>query len=147
MKSRKEWDMLYMDMAKRYSQETSCLRRAVGACITIQNRAVCFGYNGAPSGITSCKEKGHCLREKSPSGSNLQNCIGLHSEMNAILQAAKLGISIEGGTIYCTHKPCSLCAKLIIGAGMKRVVYEHDYPDELGEQLLKEANIELVCLK
>lgn len=147
MKTREQWDKLYIDLAKRYGKESSCLRRAVGACITINNRAVCFGYNGAPSGIKSCKEKETCLRENSPSGTNLQQCVGLHSEMNAILQAAKLGISIEGGTLYCTHKPCSLCAKLIIGVGIKRVVYETDYPDPLGESLLKEAHVELIQLK
>jgi dCMP deaminase len=141
MKEQKQWDKLYLEIAKRYSEETSCLRRKVGAVITVGNRMVAGGYNGAPSGIKSCCERGYCMREKSKSGDNLQECWASHAEMNAICQASKLGISIVNGTLYVTTKPCSLCSKLIINAGIKRVVYLEDYADKFGEQLLKEAGI------
>ena len=144
MKDQKQWDKLYLDIAKRYGKETSCLRRAVGAAITIDNRLVCCGYNGAPPGIKSCKERGFCMRENSKSGENLQTCLAAHAEMNAICQASKLGISIKGGTLYITTQPCSLCSKLIIGTGIKRVVYGEDYPETWGIELLKEAGIEVV---
>lgn len=144
MKSQKNWDKLYLDIAKRYSKESSCLRRQVGCVITVKNRIVAGGYNGAPRGIPSCKEKGICLRENSKSGENLQNCLACHAEMNAITQASLLNIGINEGTLYCTHKPCSLCSKLIINTGIKRVVYEKDYPEKFGEELLKEAKIEIV---
>lgn len=143
MKQQSDWDRLYLDMAKRYGEETSCLRRKVGCVITVNNRAVVFGYNGAPCGIQSCKEKGFCIRENSKSGTNLQYCLAVHSEMNAITQASKMGISINQGTLYCTHQPCSICSKLIISTGIKRVVYLENYPDKLGQDILKEANIKL----
>lgn len=144
MKTQKEWDKLYLDLAKRYSEETSCLRRKVGAVITVENRIVTAGYNGAPSGIKSCKEVGDCMRQNSESGENLQECLACHAEMNAICQASKLGTSIKNGTLYVTTKPCSLCSKLIINSGIKRVVYLEDYNDVFGEKLLKEANVELI---
>lgn len=144
MKTQKQWDKLYIDLAKRYSEETSCLSRKVGAVITINNRIVGAGYNGSPSGVESCKEKGYCLRKGSKSGENLQQCLAVHAEMNAICQSSKLGIPIINGTLYVTTKPCSICSKLIVSCGIKRVVYLEDYPDNLGENILKEAKIELV---
>lgn len=144
MKDQKQWDKLYLDIAKRYGEETSCLRRAVGAVVTVNNRMVAGGYNGAAPGIKSCKERGYCMRENSKSGENLGQCLAIHAEMNAICQASKLGIPIKGGTLYITTQPCSLCSKLIIGTGIKRVVYKEDYPDVWGIELLKEAGIEVV---
>lgn len=143
MKEQKQWDKLYLDIAKRYSEETSCLRRKVGAVITVENRIVGAGYNGAAPGIKSCKELGYCVRCNSKSGENLQACRSLHAEMNAICQASKLGIPIKNGTVYITTQPCSLCSKLIIGTGLKRVVYEESYPDNEGVELLKEAGVEV----
>ena len=144
MKSQKQWDKLYLDIAKRYGQETSCLRRAVGAVVTLNNRMVAGGYNGAPKGIKSCRERGCCMREGSKSGENLGQCLALHAEMNAICQASSQVGAIDGATLYITTQPCSLCSKLIIGTGIKRVVYEEDYPDTWGIELLKEAGVEVV---
>ena len=141
MKTQYDRDKLYLDIAQRYSEESSCLRRQVGCVITVENRIVVAGWNGAPKGIISCKEKNQCMRENSKSGENLQTCLACHSEMNAITQASRMGISIKNGTLYCTHKPCSLCSKLIINSGIIRVVYREDYPEKLGEELLKQANI------
>lgn len=143
MKEQKQWDKLYLDIAKRYSEETSCLRRKVGAVITVENRLVSGGYNGCPKGIPSCRELHKCAREGCKSGENLQACKSLHAEMNAICQTSLLGTSIKGGTIYITTQPCSLCSKLIIGTGLKRVVYRESYPDKEGIELLKEAGVEV----
>ena len=103
------------------------------------------GYNGAPSGINSCRDKGECLRRKLniPSGTRHELCYAVHAEQNAIAQAAKMGINLEGATLYCTHQPCVICTKIIINAGIKRVVYKHGYPDEFSLELLKEAQIQL----
>ena len=104
------------------------------------------GYNGAPAGLKTCSERGGCLREKFhiPSGTRSEVCYATHAEQNAIIQAAKLGVSIDGATLYCTHQPCSICAKMIINAGIRRVVYQEGYPDEFSIQLFGEAGIELV---
>jgi dCMP deaminase len=103
------------------------------------------GYNGAPSGVAHCAERG-CLREKLgiPSGERHEICRGLHAEQNAIIQAAKHGTSIEGATLYCTNQPCSICAKMIINAGVKQIVFQDGYPDALAEEMIKEAGIEVV---
>ena len=82
------------------------------------------GYNGAPSGVKTCVERGECLRKKLgiPSGTRHEMCYAVHAEQNAIIQAAKLGVNIDGSTLYCTHQPCILCAKMIVNAGIVRVV-------------------------
>lgn len=111
----------------------------------MDKRILSTGYNGAPIGLKHCEEVG-CLREKLgvPSGQRHELCRGLHAEQNAIVQAANSGISIKGGTIYVTDQPCVLCAKMIINAGIKRVVFSGDYPDELSTNMLQEAGIELI---
>jgi len=103
------------------------------------------GYNGAPAGIKTCKEKGECLRRKLniPSGTRAEVCYAIHAEQNAVIQAAKLGVSIDGGTCYCTHQPCSVCAKILVNAGIRRIVYEHGYPDAFALEILGEAGVEL----
>ena len=132
-------------MAEKVSSWSSCFQenRQVGAIITRDKRILTTGYNGAGSGITSCKEKGECLRRKLniPSGTRHELCYAIHAEQNAIIQAAKMGISVEGGTIYCTHQPCSICAKMIINSGIKRIVYKYGYPDEFSMEMMKEANV------
>ncbi len=121
------------------------LRRHVGAIIVKDTRILATGYNGAPAGCRHCVDIG-CLREERgiPSGERHELCRALHAEQNAIVQAAQHGVSIDGGTIYVTAQPCVICSKLIINAGIKRVVYSGEYPDELSKQLLNEANVELV---
>jgi dCMP deaminase len=102
------------------------------------------GYNGAPAGLKHCEEVG-CLRErfKVPKGERHELCRGIHGEQNAIIQAATFGVSIRGATLYSTHFPCVLCTKMIINAGIKRVVFLQGYPDDLSQALLQEARVEV----
>lgn len=143
--NRPSWDEYFMGMAKLTAQRSTCLRRKVGAVIVKDKHIIATGYNGAPRGLAHCGELGGCLREqlKVPSGQRHELCRALHAEQNAIIQAATLGQSIEGGTIYITHHPCSICSKMIINAGISRIVVSEGYPDELAEELLSEANIKI----
>lgn len=137
------WAKRYLKLAEEISTWTSCLSRGVGCVVTVGRRVVATGYNGAPAGIPSCRERGVCLRKDSKSGENLDKCLGVHSEQNAITWAAKEGQSLKGGDIYVTTMPCSTCMKLIISSGIKRVFFINDYNSPLTVQLAKEANIPL----
>lgn len=141
------WDKRFMDMCELVASWTSCARenRAVGAIIVRDKRIVTTGYNGAPSGILNCRDKGFCMRDRLgiPSGTQQEKCYAVHAEQNAIVQAAKLGISVEGATLYCTHQPCTICTRLIINSGINRIVYKFPYPDEFSTQLLAEAGVKL----
>lgn len=143
-----KWDNRFMTMAELVASWSSCFQenRQVGAVIVKNKRVMTTGYNGAASGIKSCKEKGVCLRRELniPSGTRHEICYATHAEQNAIIQAAKLGVCIDGATLYCTHQPCVICAKMIINAGIKRIVYKHGYPDEFSMQLLTESGVEIV---
>lgn len=143
-----KWDCRFMELTETVAKWSSCYQqnRHVGAVIVKENRVMATGYNGAPAGIKSCEEKGECLRRKRniPSGTQHELCFAVHAEQNAIIQAAKFGININGATLYCTHQPCVICAKIIINAGIKRVVYKEGYPDEFSMQLFAEANVEVV---
>lgn len=143
-----KWDKRFVELSQTIATWSSCYKegRQVGAVIVRDKRIITTGYNGAPSGIKSCKEKGECLRIKLgiPSGTRHELCYAIHAEQNAIIQAAKLGISIEGATLYCTHYPCTICAKMIVNAGIKRVIYIHPYPDDFSHTLLAEAGIETI---
>lgn len=147
-KQRPSWDEYFMGMAKLTSQRSTCLRRKVGAVIVKDKHIIATGYNGAPRGLSHCDELGGCLREqlKVPSGQRHELCRALHAEQNAIIQAATLGQSIEGASIYITHQPCSICSKMIINAGIERIVVDEGYPDELATKLLAEAGIKVVTL-
>ncbi len=139
-----------MRIAQLVAQRSTCLRRQVGAVIVRDNRLLATGYNGAPNNVAHCFQlPGGCLREarKIPSGQRQELCRGLHAEQNAILQAAAFGVSLKGGDCYCTHQPCVTCAKMLINAGIKRVVFLGDYPDELSLEMLKEAKITLERLE
>lgn len=133
-----------MGIARLVSTRSTCLRREVGAVIVRERRILTTGYNGPPRGIAHCDVVG-CLREQMgvPSGQRLDICRALHAEQNAIIQAALHGVSTEGAMIYVTHQPCFTCAKMIINAGIVRVVYGEGYPDELARQVLEEARVEL----
>ena len=141
---RPSWDKYFMELTHVVAKRSTCLRRKVGAIIVRNKRVLTTGYNGAPSGLPHCSETG-CLREQRnvPSGQRHELCRGLHAEQNAIIQAAQHGTSIKGATLYCTHQPCILCSKMIINAGLERIVFKGAYPDELAQQMLKEADIEL----
>lgn len=145
MMARPEWDTYFMDIVELVKRRSTCLRRQVGALIVHDRRILTTGYNGAPAGCKHCGEVG-CLREQQnvPSGQRHELCRASHAEQNAIVQAAKNGVSIDKGTIYVTAQPCVICSKLIINSGIERVVYKGDYPDELSMVLLAEAGIEVV---
>ena len=141
-------DGRFMDMAKLVSTWSSCYQenRQVGCVIVKDKRIITTGYNGAPSGVRSCKEKGECLRRKLniPSGTHHEICYAVHAEQNAIVQAGRLNVNIKDATMYVTHQPCSICAKLIINAGIKKVVYNEGYPDTFSLEMLSEAGVEVV---
>ena len=140
-----KWDVRFMDIACAVASWSSCYQenRQVGAVIAKNKRILTTGYNGASAGIKSCKEKGECLRRKLniPSGTRHEVCYATHAEQNAIIQAAKMGICIDGATLYCTHQPCSICTKMIINSGIKRVVYKEGYPDKFSIELFAEAGV------
>lgn len=127
------------------AKRSTCLRRQVGAILVKEKRILATGYNGAPAGLKHCKEVG-CLRVDSsvPSGTRHELCRGLHAEQNAIIQAAYHGIPIGGSTLYCTNKPCAICSKMIINAGIKQIFYKNGYDDPLADQMLTEAGVETV---
>ena len=136
-----------MELTEQVATWSSCFKedRQVGAVIVKNKRILSTGYNGAPEGVKSCKEKGECIRLKNDiqSGTHLEMCYSVHAEQNAIVSAARLGVSLEGATLYCTHQPCVICAKLIVNAGIKRVVYRDGYPDKFAVEVLHEANVQL----
>jgi len=144
MAKRPSWDDYFMDITQRVATRSTCLRRQVGAVIVLDKRILATGYNGAPRGLPHCEETG-CLREKLgiPSGQRYEICRGLHAEQNAIIQAALHGVSVAGGTVYVTHQPCITCAKMIINAGIQRVVCGQSFPDELARSFLSEAGVAL----
>lgn len=144
---RPSWDEYFMEMAELARKRSTCLRRGVGAVIVKDNHVLATGYNGSPAGIAHCSETG-CLRAQMnvPSGQRHELCRGLHAEQNAIIQAAKMGISIEGATLYCTTQPCVICTKMIINAGITRVVIKESYPDELAQQMAQEAGLKIDIL-
>ena len=145
---RPSWDEYFMQMAELAATRSTCLRRSVGAAIVKDRHVIATGYNGAPRQIMHCGERGGCLREKLnvPSGERHELCMGLHAEQNAIIQAATQGYSIEDSTIYVTHQPCVICAKMIINAGIRRIVVKEGYPDKLAVDILAEAGIKIVLL-
>ncbi|MDP3058469.1 MAG: cytidine/deoxycytidylate deaminase family protein [bacterium] len=142
---RPSWDQYFMSITRVVGERSTCLRRQIGAIIILDKRILTTGYNGAPARLAHCLDTG-CLREQQniPSGERHELCRGLHSEQNAIIQAALSGVSIKGGTLYTTHFPCVLCAKMILNAGIVKVVYSSPYPDSLSQELLQEAGIEVV---
>ena len=143
--NRPRWDEYFMQMAELTVQRSTCLSRQVGAIIVKEKHIIATGYNGAPKGLPHCEELGGCLREKLeiPSGERHELCRALHAEQNAIIQAATLGQSIEGATIYITHQPCIICAKMIINAGISRIVIRRGYPDEMSRGMLREAGLKV----
>jgi dCMP deaminase len=145
---RPSWPEYFVAITKLVAKRSTCLRRSVGAILVKEKRILATGYNGAPAGVRHCEEVG-CLRESSsiPSGTRHELCRGLHAEQNVIIQAAYHGISIRDATLYCTNKPCVICSKMLINAGIKRIYYEEGYDDALSEQLFGEAGVELVRLR
>jgi dCMP deaminase len=144
MSDRPSWDEYFLEMARVVSRRSTCLRRNVGAVLVRDKRILATGYNGAPSGLAHCEEVG-CRRAELEvaSGERWELCRGLHAEQNAIIQGALHGVSLNGSVLYCTTQPCVICAKMLINAGVRRVVYEGDYADRLSLEMLREAGVEL----
>lgn len=143
--ARPTWDQYFIDITLLVATRATCLRRQVGALLVKDRNILATGYNGTPSGIRHCEETG-CLRErlKVPSGERHELCRGLHAEQNAIIQAARHGVNIDGSTLYCTTMPCIICTKMLINAGIKRIVYAEGYADELAREMVEESGIEVV---
>jgi dCMP deaminase len=146
MQDRPSWDVYFMQIAHLVKTRATCPRRSVGALIVRDKRILCTGYNGAPRGLphcptdggitdwpAGCLRAGHCIR-------------ALHAEQNALLQAAMTGVSCLGATMYVTCQPCNNCAKMVINAGIERVIYEGDYPDEFSKELFRDAGMEVLRL-
>ncbi len=129
-------------MAKLVATRSTCIRRQVGAVIVKDKRVLSTGYNGAPKGSRHCDELG-CVREilDVPSGTRHELCRGVHAEQNAVVQAAYFGVSVKDSSIYTTTYPCSMCAKIIINAGITEIVFGEGYPDDLSKELLEESSI------
>ena len=143
--ARPSWDEYFLEIADLVSSRSTCLRRQVGAVFVRDKRVLTTGYNGAPSGLKHCEEVG-CIREREgvPSGERHELCRGIHAEQNAMLQAAQFGISLRDSVLYCTTQPCVLCAKMLINTGVRRIVVRGGYPDELSQQMLDEAGVEII---
>ena len=143
---RPSWDEYFIEMSKLVSTRSNCVSRKVGAVITVDNQVVSTGYNGAPKGIEHCVDRNGCLRKINhiESGTRQEICRAVHAEQNAIISAAVKGVSIKGGTLYVNTYPCSICARMLINAEIKRIVYDSDYQDPLSKELLQESKIEVV---
>jgi dCMP deaminase len=142
--TRPSWPEYFMSIAKLVSTRSTCLRRSVGAVLVKNKRILATGYNGAPTGIRHCEQTG-CLRERLnvKHGERHELCRGLHAEQNVIIQAAYYGVTTKGTTLYSTHKPCIICSKMLINAGVRKIFFLDGYPDTLADEMLAEANIEL----
>ncbi len=141
---RPSWDEYFMKLANEVATRTTCLRRGVGALIVKERRILATGYNGVPTGLRHCDVTGRLRQQLGvPSGQRHEICRGLHAEQNALLQAARYGINIEGASIYITTQPCVVCAKMLINAGISEIIYQNPYPDELSMELLKESGIKM----
>lgn len=145
---RPSWHEYFMGICELVAQRSTCTRRKVGAVLVKDKRILCSGYNGAPAKVPHCKETG-CLRAELnvPSGEKHELCRGVHAEQNAIIQAACHGIQVAGASIYCTNQPCSICAKMIINAGIKTVYYTDGYDDSLTLEMFDKAGVDLVRLE
>ena len=144
---RPDWDEYFLQLADLVATRSTCLRRQVGAVLVKNERIISTGYNGAPRGLEHCLDIG-CLREEQgiPSGHRYELCRGVHAEQNALINAAYYGISTSEAVIYCTNQPCIICARMIINAGIIKIVHRGNFDDDLAIKFLKEAGIELVLI-
>jgi dCMP deaminase len=143
------WDAYFLSIAQVVASRSNCVKRHVGAVIARDRRIVSTGYTGTPRGVRNCNEGG-CPRCNgfSESGKNLDECLCSHGEENAIVQASYHGIAIKDATLYTTYSPCLMCSKMIINAGIRRVVYNDAYPlNDTAVRMLREAGVDLVNVK
>ncbi len=140
---RPDWDNYFMNIAEVAATRSSCCRRQVAAVIVRDKQIISTGYNGTPTGVKNCDEGG-CPRcnSNAPSGSALGECLCSHAEENAIVQAARHGIAVEGAKLYTTFSPCLLCAKMIVNSGINEVIYRSKYSmDQTSTKLLEEVGV------
>ena len=144
LRTRLDIDEYFLKIASVVAERSTCRRHHVGAVAVRDKHILATGYNGAPSGLKDCLELG-CLRDELniPSGTRQEICRGIHAEQNVIIQASLHGVGLEGSTIYATHTPCVLCAKMLVNARIKRYVSFGEYNDNAFIDLFKEAGIEL----
>lgn len=144
MDKRPTVDEYFMEIAEVVAKRSTCLRNHVGAVIVRDKRILSTGYNGAPRNLEHCLDIG-CMREQQniASGTRHEMCRAVHAEQNAIIQSALHGVSIEDATLYCTHQPCILCAKMIINSKIKRVVFANNYPDTEALRFFESAGVEV----
>jgi dCMP deaminase len=135
-------DTYFVRMAELVATRSTCLRRQVGAVVVKEKRVLTTGYNGAPKGLKHCGEVG-CVREQNhvESGTRHELCRGVHAEQNAVIQAAYFGVSIKDAVVYTTNFPCVMCAKILVNAGIREVVYKDEYIDELSRDILNESKV------
>ncbi|MEI6222154.1 MAG: dCMP deaminase family protein [bacterium] len=147
--SRPPWEEYFMQIAFLVAKRATCLRRQVGAVIVKDRHILTTGYNGPPKGFHHCDEHGGCprLQANVESGKGHDACWALHAEQNAIIQAGYHGVSIRDSELYCTTQPCSICAKMIINAGITKVYYVGGYPDALSNELFAKTGVALVKLE
>ncbi|TKJ30861.1 MAG: cytidine deaminase [Chloroflexi bacterium B3_Chlor] len=141
---RPSWDEYFISIAQVVASRSVCLRHKIGAMIVDDDKQILStGYNGPPRGMRHCADRAACIREKGGIASGMQQeyCFGLHAEQNTIVQAAREGIRLLGSTLYCTYKPCSLCARMIVNAGIGEVHFMADYPDDLRLTILTEGGV------
>jgi dCMP deaminase len=144
MTTRPTYDEYFMSMAFLAATRSTCLRRKVGAILVKNKHVLATGYNGPPKGMKHCDATGYLRKHLHiPSGERHEICRGLHAEQNAIIQASVFGVSIDDSILYVTDTPCVVCAKMLINAGVKMVVYAGDYPDDLARQMIKESPIKI----
>ncbi len=142
---RPSWEEYFMGLTELVASRSTCIRRKVGAILVKDKRILTSGYNGAPSKVPHCSETG-CLRDKLnvPSGEKHELCRGVHAEQNAIIQAANHGICVKDSQLYCTNQPCSICAKMIINAGIKTIYFKDSYNDPLAMEMFEQAGVVLI---
>lgn len=139
--SRPSWMEHFFEIAQLAAKRSTCISRQVGAVAVMDRRVLCTGYNGAPKGVAHCSELKSCMRKELniPSGQRHEICRAVHAEQNIIIQAATFGITLAGADIYCTHSPCSLCAKMLLNLGVRNFYYLEGYPDELAIDMIGES--------
>ncbi|CFX02831.1 dCMP deaminase [Syntrophomonas zehnderi OL-4] len=144
-KERPGWDDYFLKLADLVASRSTCLRRQVGAVLVRNERIIATGYNGAPRGLSHCLEIG-CLRDELqiPSGHRYELCRGVHAEQNAIINAALYGVSTQDSVLYCTNQPCIICARMIINAGIAKLVHRGNFDDPMAIQFMEEAGIVIV---
>lgn len=142
---RPSWDEFWFNIAEVVSARSTCLRRSVGAVIVKDNWLLSVGYNGAPAHSPHCEDLGSCIRQelKVASGERHEICRAVHAEQNAIIQAAKHGVNIDGAKMYVTVSPCNICAKMIANVGIVEVIYKGQYPDEMSQKVFEETSVKV----